>query len=480
MKKTLGIQAYLIISNILLVVVAVGTVWGIWSSEHTSAVERAMRDQVLKRAELLSQLISKGLPPGNNWDVDQINKPTTNIDDNMTAVFIANDKAILNLTPKTLSEPISKYIILYSQSALQGQARTTEIVTDRKISIYSAVPVRDSNGNVVGAVCLIVPLDSLEQDFLNIRTSFYKAISLIALLGLAFSFILTFLISRRISDAKKMAEMVSEGDYHLRLPQKGPSEFRELAGYLNQMAEELEEQTRQRQTLLTNVTHELARPLGGLRLGVDSLQNGAIHDTAIANDLLNSMADTIQRMEALLDDITLAAYPKTKPIKLAFSRVDPVSFLNKLVPRFQTRALRENITIDLDIPKKLPFIRADERRLNQIMGNLMDNALKFTPHGKQIHISVKMQDKENIQFSVRDEGNGIPEEDIPYIFSPFYQGQPGKRIRQGMGLGLSIAKQLVEIHGGTLDLKNHPDGGAIATITLPTGVKKTATAQSST
>ena len=101
------------------------------------------------------------------------------------------------------------------------------------------------------------------------------------------------------------------------------------------------------------------------------------------------------------------------------------------------------------------------------MGNLIDNALKFTPREGRINVTVRFPDQEHIQLVVSDSGPGIAPEDLPYIFSPFYQGQAGKRIMQGMGLGLAIARQLAEAHGGSLVLENAPGGGSIAILNLP-------------
>jgi len=110
---------------------------------------------------------------------------------------------------------------------------------------------------------------------------------------------------------------------------------------------------------------------------------------------------------------------------------------------------------------------ADEKRLNQILGNLVDNAIKFTSHGGQIRLSAESAGNEQIRILVRDGGKGISPEEAKHLFEPFYQGDIGRRIKQGMGLGLSIARQLAQIHGGDLTLENHPGGGTLAILTLP-------------
>lgn len=478
MKKSLGIQSYLILSNVFLIVLALGVVGSIWSSGQEVMVERALRGEVRERAILISALIAGNLTQQPEANLDSLLLPESEIKDDLTAVFVSADLRARSLNDHPITDELQQYINRYAQSAFSGHITTSEIYDQggTRESIYSAAPVRDENGQIIGVVCLILPLDPLENHFASIRTTFFEAAAGAALLGLIISALLAVSISRQITAAKQLVELVSDGDYHLRLPEIGPKEFRELAGYLNRMVDELEKQTQQRQTLLSNVTHELARPLGGLRLGIDSLKGGAINDPIIANDLLTSMSQTIQRMESLLDDITLAAHPKTRPIVLDIKPINLTRFLQALVVRFKPAAKNRNIEINLNLPDHLPVINADEKRLNQIMGNLVDNALKFTGRDKPVIISAKAVDERQVQLLVQDGGQGLSPKDMPYLFLPFYQGQSGKRIRQGMGLGLVIARQLAEIHGGTLELKNHPSGGAIAILTLPItqGISKAA------
>lgn len=469
-SKAPSIQFYLIAGNILLVLLAIAIVGNVWSSQHEDAVEDVLREQVRRQAGLIAKLMADQIAEqfAVNPNPDQVSLPEANIEESTIVVYISPDKKVWNLGRTPLTREQADYIAIYSQQALKGQSRTTDIYsTDGKQeSIYSAIAVRDSKGQITGAVCLILPLDVLERDFADIRATFYEAIALVALVGLLLSFALTFLISHHVSEAKQMAEMVSEGDYHLRVAENGPSEFRELAGHLNRMAAQLEEQTKQRQTLLANVSHELARPLGGLRIGIESLQGGAIKDTALTADLLENMHETVQRMEFLLDDITLAAHPKTKPVELNITRIDLPKLMKQLMTRHHLRAEQLDVKLVTKLPKNLPVLYADEKRLNQILGNLIDNALKFTAREQQVVLSVKKNGDE-IQILVHDSGTGIPEQDLPHIFSPFYQGQPSKMIRQGMGLGLAISRQLAELHGGTLELFNDPSGGALAILTLP-------------
>jgi signal transduction histidine kinase len=142
-------------------------------------------------------------------------------------------------------------------------------------------------------------------------------------------------------------------------------------------------------------------------------------------------------------------------------------FLQGVATRFWSLADSRGLSLEVRVEAGLPPVLADEKRLNQIIGNLVDNAVKFTSHGKTIRLSAERTGQENVRILVHDGGKGISPDEVQHLFEPFYQGDIGRRIKQGMGLGLSIAQQLAQAHGGTLVLENHPEGGTLAILTLP-------------
>jgi len=293
------------------------------------------------------------------------------------------------------------------------------------------------------------------------------AILFVILLGAGGSTLLTNYFSRQFSHAQGLAANVANGDYELRIPEEGPTELRDLSHYLNQMAEKLQDQLKTRQTLLANVAHELARPLAGLQLGIESLRKGAIQDPDLADDLLVNMGQTIRRLGSLIDDVTLAAQPENKPLELHCTALAIEPFLQGTAARFWATAESRGIKLEVQVDANLPSVYADERRLHQIIGNLLDNAIKFSLGGSVVRISAEYAGENKIRILIHDGGMGISADETKHLFEPFYQGDIGRRIKQGMGLGLAIAHQLTQAHGGNLELKNHPEGGALAILTLP-------------
>jgi signal transduction histidine kinase len=365
-----------------------------------------------------------------------------------------------DLSDRVLTEEQRATVQELGQLALKGSAVSREVYKNGLSgeSLYAAAPVYDAEGKPVGAVCLLLSLQEFETTLRSTRTLLIVFSAGLALLSLLIGLALATLLTRPLSGAQQLAARVSEGDYALRLPQRGPLEIAELAGHLNSMAEQLEKQTRERQIMLANLTHELARPLGGLRLGAESLRDGALQDSALAEDLLTEMIQTTQRMESLLDDLAVAARPVSSPLRLALAPVSIEPLIYGLKARYWPRAETRSVMLVVDLPENLPMVMADETRLYQVIGNLMDNAIKFTPPGGEVRISAEVS-QPYLHLTVQDTGPGISSQDLNHVFEPFYQGSQSTQIKQGMGLGLPIAHQLIVAQGGKLSLQNRPEGG---------------------
>ena len=389
-------------------------------------------------------------------------------DENLLFVFIDPSGTFYELVPGTVSARQEEvFRELSTQHPVYKESYVSLVRSDVEIdNVYAASPVIVKD-ETIGTVCLLLPLGDLDAYILRLRWLLISAIFFVALLGVGISLLISNYFSRQFSQAQKLAATVANGNYQLRIPEDGPTELRDLSHYLNVMAEKQDEQLKTRQRLLSNVAHELARPLAGLQLGIESLRKGAIQNPDLADDLLVSMGFTIQRLEGLIDDVTLAAQPETNPIVLNRTAIAVEPFLQGVATRFWSLADSRGLKFKVRVEAGLPPVFADEKRLNQIIGNLVDNALKFTPHGKTIRLSAEHADGENIRIVVHDGGKGISPDEAKHLFEPFYQGDIGRRIKQGMGLGLSIAQQLAQVHGGSLTLENHPKGGTLAILTLP-------------
>lgn len=468
MKSSFSIRTYLGFSHAILLILSLGAIGFVWSRNEYRVITEELQLVMRERATLIANVIGHELAEHDKIQVDQTEFPEVRFHKDIVAVYIDQSGAVYDLGLASVSsQQVNVLLDLSAEYRANGDAASLVTSEIEPTHIYAAAPVLDSQGQRAGEVCILMPLGQLDSYIVRMRWLLIGAIWVVVLLGVGVSTLLTNYFSHQFSRAQQLAATVADGNYHLRIPEAGPTELRDLSHYLNVMAEKLQEQLKTRRKLLANVTHELARPLAGLQLGVESLRKGAIQDPELADDLLVNMEQSINRLKARIEDLALAAQPEKQPVELHRTAVAVEPFLKGTAAYFGALADSQGLRIDVQADCELPLVDADEKRLQQILGNLIDNAIKFTPPGSVIHLFAERADEHHMRITVHDGGAGMAAWETDHIFEPFYQGDIGRRIKQGMGLGLSIARQLAQAHGGSLTLENHPAGGVIATLTLP-------------
>jgi signal transduction histidine kinase len=221
-----------------------------------------------------------------------------------------------------------------------------------------------------------------------------------------------------------------------------------------------------RKQLLANLVHELGRPLGALRSGIQALQGGAHQDPQLRDELLGGMVEEVQRLHRLLDDLAHLHDQLLGQLELNRQPLALSEWLPRVLAPWREAAQARRLRWSAEIPENLPTLSVDADRLGQAVGNLLSNAIKYTPLGGEVKVAAGSVDEE-IWIKVSDSGPGIPLEEQDKVFTPFYRGQQRRRFPQGLGLGLSIARDQVTAHGGRLDLVSTPGQGSQFTIYLP-------------
>jgi two-component system sensor histidine kinase BaeS len=295
-------------------------------------------------------------------------------------------------------------------------------------------------------------------------------IGLTLLVGLLFGGALGLALALAIgAPLRQVTEAVfglARGERSAPLPERGPIELRRLSAAFNYLAERLHGLEDARRRLLANLIHELGRPLGALRSAVQALQKGAVKDPELTDDLLRGMDGEMVRLQALLGDLTQLYDQILGTLELEREAVDPAPWLLDILSPWQAAARAKDLRLVIDIPHTLTTWSIDPLRLSQAVGNLLSNAIKFTPPGGEIKLWAAIEGA-NLQITVADNGPGIPPEDQENIFTPFFRGNQGKRFAEGMGLGLSIARESVRAHGGELTVASAPGKGSRFTIHIP-------------
>jgi signal transduction histidine kinase len=231
----------------------------------------------------------------------------------------------------------------------------------------------------------------------------------------------------------------------------------------NRFLEFLEE-TRRR--LLSNLVHELGRPLGALRSAVHALRHGADEDPGLRQELLAGMDLELRTLEPLLDDLAQLHGQVLNVMSLEREPQPVGEWLQALLPPWRQAALEKGLHWKADVPQDLPPVELDAERMAQAVGNLLSNAIKHTRPGDEVAVSARRNGMQ-VQITIADSGPGIAPEEQNRIFEPFYRGKQQARFPQGLGLGLTIARDLITAHEGRLDVESAPGAGSTFTVSLP-------------
>jgi signal transduction histidine kinase len=221
-----------------------------------------------------------------------------------------------------------------------------------------------------------------------------------------------------------------------------------------------------RRHLLANLVHELGRPLGAVQSAVQALIGRSGSDAGIRQELLSGIKQEILRLERLLDDLAQLHDQILGPLELNRQPVDLTSWLEQVLIPWREAARMKNLTWQTEIAHDLPLLQIDPDRLGQAVGNLISNAIKYTFEQGMVTVSAG-QKNEKVWISVKDTGRGIPPDEQEKIFAPLFRGQTGVRFPQGMGLGLSITRDLVAAHGGQIEVVSKVGQGSEFIIWLP-------------
>jgi two-component system sensor histidine kinase BaeS len=322
------------------------------------------------------------------------------------------------------------------------------------------------NRQIVGVIRLTDPLSSVYERFPRTRTLIKWVLVAGLAVGIGLGWFLAIDLARPLRRATRAISQMAGGHPLAVLPEQGPEEVRLLLRAFNTLAMQLQGLERARQHLLANLVHELGRPLGALLSAIQALAGGAEEDPAMRQELLGGMEAEVRRMRHLLDDLTRLYDQTLGPLELDRKPTALHPWLVQVLGPWREAAQDKELRWRTDLPADLPTLEIDPDRLAQALGNVVSNAIKYTLPGGEVGVSADTDGTE-VWMRVRDSGPGITPEEQKRIFIPFYRGPAGRRFPQGMGLGLSIARDLVTAHGGRIEVQSTPGVGSTFTIWLP-------------
>ncbi len=273
-------------------------------------------------------------------------------------------------------------------------------------------------------------------------------------------------ITRPLARITAASEEMAQGNYEQQIPAYGGDEVSRLASGFNAMSRQVSRSHRTLRDFLANVSHELKTPLTSVQGFSQAMVDGSLtrpEDYAEAGRIIN---DEAVRMRGLVDDLLYLSQVEQGEFSVQLDDMSPTELLRATQERFERRAEHAGVNLTIEAGDT-PIIRADGRRLEQALANIVDNAVRHTPSGGSVTLT-SVADDGHIQLSVHNTGSVIPPEALPHVFDRFFQADPvGARADANTGLGLAITREIVQAHGGSVEVKSSPEDGTRFTITLP-------------
>ncbi len=288
---------------------------------------------------------------------------------------------------------------------------------------------------------------------------------LLGILTLVIGLLLMRSVVNPLSEVIAASQAVSQGDLTARVPvREHDDDLSALSEHFNHMADQLERSDRQRRNLLADIAHELRTPISILRGRLEGILDGVYppDEAHIAPAL-----EETYLLERLVEDLRLLALAEANQLRFEIKPIKLDELAETTLGLFSAQAAEKNISLNLKPEPDLPEVNVDPQRFQQVIGNLIDNALRFAPNTSSIDLTIH-RDKDTVVLTVADEGPGIAEDELPHIFDRFWRGEKSRaRSTGGAGLGLSITRRLVEAQGGKIEACNRIPRGFEVSIVLP-------------
>jgi signal transduction histidine kinase len=353
-------------------------------------------------------------------------------------------------------------ILAGNQGAVEGGKLTT-------LQLDSSIPLA-VGGNLVGYLYTTqgagISLVAQQVVLSRLNRAVLVAGLIAGAVGLLMAFVLAYTLLRPVRALTFAAQQLATGDLSHRVDAHGDDELAMMGKTFNQMADSLQQAEEARRAMTADIAHELRNPLAVQRANLEALQDGVY---PLTTENLAPVMEQNLLLTRLVDDLRTLALADADQIELECTTTDFISLVQRVVERYQAQAISQNVSLRIVSPAStLPSLSLDPIRIEQVLTNLLSNAMRYTPPGGQIELALTSS-AGKVQLTVHDSGPGIPEQSLPYIFERFYRVDKSRaRSGGGSGLGLAIARQLSRLHGGDLTAANHPSGGALFTLTLPT------------
>jgi len=352
-------------------------------------------------------------------------------------------------------EPLLDGYIIRIYGTLDGLYREPYLTVGHPIIV---------SGQIVGAALVGTSMVELEATITEMYRLTLLFLGASALVGAILIYMSSRTISRPLRQMNEAARVIAGGDFEKRIPVKSKDEVGQLAESFNHMAEGLQEQERIRRAFISNLSHDIRSPLTSMQGFLQAIDDGTVPPEKL-HYYLGIVMDESHRLIKLANNILDVNL--LQEAALAPTSFDINSLIRKVVLSFEPQATAKNLHLHCHFAHESDMVRADYDKIQRVIYNLVDNAVKFVQEGGEIVVETNVDD-EAVYVSVQDNGPGISPEDQSQIFDRFFKGDPSRNeYKKGSGLGLSIVKELIRAHGGQITVKSTPEEGCLFTFSIP-------------
>lgn len=474
----LGIRAKLFLISLGLIALALIIGYGYLASVLDRSITKRISDEMAVRLELAARVASQAdLSPGNQqeWQaqaavLSQLTRARATLLDGNGEVMGDSDVAagVLHKLENHHDRP----------EILDAFARGRGVSTRKSRTLgqrmhYVAMAFEKKGGGGRGIVRLALPLVEVDHALGKLHVSFaIAALLALSVAGFMSSFAAHF-AARSVRNLTATARRMVGGELGVRASKLDADEVAMLGRDLDELAERLRRLESLRRDFVANVSHELRTPVTALRSAAETLRIAAARDPEAAPRFLDIIERNAERMHQMVEDLLDLSRIESHQFRLNSVTLALPELSSHLLEMFHSRSEAKALRMSIEMPSDLPAVRVDRRALEQVLVNLIDNAIKYCPTGAAIALRAAPQGKKWVRVSVADTGPGIEARHLPRLFERFYRVDAGRsRELGGTGLGLAIVKHLVEAMGGRVQVESEVGAGSVFSFTIPRANKE--------
>jgi len=330
---------------------------------------------------------------------------------------------------------------------------------------YCAAGIIDRS-DVIGVVLLSSPVQTMMQNLYELRDHMVLIFVVVAIIAIMFCLVFSQIITKPMTALTKSIQNMSRGDFSTRVKVRGSGEMRRLARTFNTMSEKIESLDQARNQFVSNASHELKTPLATMKIMIESLIYQPEMEVGLRTEFMTDINREIDRLSSIVTDLLTLVRMDVKDVKLSRENMSLAAMVQDTRRLLDQMIKKRGHNVVLNLQDDCDMY-ADHSKLQQVVYNLMENAVKYTQDGGMVTVTLQRKGKDAV-LAVQDNGPGIPAEHLPHIFDRFYRVDKARsRDAGGTGLGLSIVHQLVMLHGGEIHVESEVGKGTTFIVQLP-------------